>query len=249
MNPKNPIWLAIPFLLFFSGYILMSFVTQVPEVDTPSLLGKQLNEAVSILSKLNLNARILNQKEDLELPEGTIISQTPKSGSKIKPNQSVFIITTKKPGKEKAPSFIGLKISENPDNSLNNSEVAEFANSKEIKTKIYKLKSNYPTDTVVSQSPEVDYEFPDQKNKTVLLYVSSGNETLRIFPDLRSKSVNHIKSFLSENGLKFEIIHPYAIEPSHTCQNCAAKDQRPLAGSLINPEKPFTVYISAEYNH
>ena len=214
----------------------MSFLTQVPELEMPSLIGKQLDEAISTLSKLNLNARILNQKEDLELPSGTILSQTPNSGYKIKPNQSVFLVITKMPNKEKVPNFIGLK----------NSEIDELANGNLIKTKIYKIKSNFPTDTVISQSPEPDSEFSDLKNKIVLLYVCQGNENIRIFPDLKGISINNIKNFLSANNLKFEVIHPYQLEPNHSCQNCIAKEQRPLAGSLINPEKSFTVYISAD---
>jgi len=59
-------------------------MTNVDQIQAPALVGKQLQNAVALLSQKNLNVRFITQKEDPDLPHGTILSQTPAAGRNVK---------------------------------------------------------------------------------------------------------------------------------------------------------------------
>src|SRR3972149_1541199 len=62
---KNYLW-TLPFLLFITGYIGIQLLLAQPEVETPSLVGNSIHDAITLLSHNNLNARILSEKEDAD---------------------------------------------------------------------------------------------------------------------------------------------------------------------------------------
>src|SRR5690606_10888770 len=95
MNIKNYLF-VLPFCRFILGYSIMYKIFNTCTVETPHLIGKYIHEVLPALTQYNLNLRLIEQKEDSEIPEGIIISQIPTSGSIIKPHQSIFVITTKK---------------------------------------------------------------------------------------------------------------------------------------------------------
>src|SRR5579862_1251421 len=109
MNPINYLWLA-PFLSFVTGYCIMQQLFHTPQTITPHLIGKQLHEILPLITQHKLNIRLIDQKEEADLPEGVILNQTPPSGTAIKANQPLFLVTTKKPLTLRAPQCIGMDI-------------------------------------------------------------------------------------------------------------------------------------------
>jgi len=83
------IWI-VPFLAFIAGYQVVRLLTHTQTVYVPSVLGLHLTDAIRRLSADQLNVRILAEKEDPDLDEGMIISQTPEQGTLVKPHQSLF---------------------------------------------------------------------------------------------------------------------------------------------------------------
>ena len=67
MIPKNILWLA-PFICFLGGYFIVRSFFHVNTIPTPSVVGRSLHDAFTILSNHNLNIRLLTQKEDPDLP-------------------------------------------------------------------------------------------------------------------------------------------------------------------------------------
>jgi len=111
----------------------------------PSIVGKNLLQTIPLLSDKNLNIRILTKKAISDLPSGTILSQTPKEGALIKPQQPVFVVLSEKPPKIPTPSVIHKK----QDIILKNLQ------SLEIRNKSYFLQSSiYPDNLCIAQSPE-----------------------------------------------------------------------------------------------
>lgn len=94
MNLKKILWL-MPFASFLIGYQIINIFKNQNEIIVPNFVGKTLNQAIKVASDNNLNLRISAEKEDSQLPEGTIISQIPNR-QKIKPNQSIYLVISKK---------------------------------------------------------------------------------------------------------------------------------------------------------
>ena len=89
MHIARFLWVA-PFATFIIGYFFVSFISTNPALITPSLVGQGINKAAEILSQKNLNIRIIGHKDEPELPEGTIVSQTPSAGTAIKEHQAIY---------------------------------------------------------------------------------------------------------------------------------------------------------------
>ncbi len=224
---KNYLWL-LPFCSFLGGYLFLYYYMQIPSLIVPSLVGKNIHEAVILLSQHKLNPRILAQKEEPALPEGTILRQVPTAGQKVKSQQPIFLVTAKKQPTIATPNVINKSI---------DTITKELANTG-IRFKIYYLPNNYPENHCFSQFP-----VPDQslENNHLLLYLSTGNNRPIIWPDFALRSVEEVIEFLAS----------YHIKP-HIIRNTTQKDdppsskiieQQPLAGSLILLQETNPLFV------
>ena len=96
MALKGYLW-VFPFISFLGGYFFLNSIYHTKGLETPSLIGMSLKEAVVLASAKNVNIRLTEEREDIELPEGTIIAQNPQPPLPIKPNQTLFCVVSKKP--------------------------------------------------------------------------------------------------------------------------------------------------------
>ncbi len=165
----------------------MSALIHVPTIETPLLVGSTINDAIIQLSQLNLNAKVITQKIDPYCPTGTIISQTPKPGNKIKPNQSIFLVITKQPDKPIAPDICGLNIE----------QVKNILENQGLKAKFFHIYSQYPKNTCIAQWPNSHEFFNQTKNNCLIVYVSGNQENIKILPDFRNQQINLVKEKLS----------------------------------------------------
>lgn len=205
------------------------------EFATPSVVGTPIHEAFAILSAHNLNARLLEEKEDAYLPAGTVISQTPQAGQKIKPYQSLFMLLSKKPSHINAPYCL----------NKTNDEINKLLQKNSLRAKIYTLPSIYPQGLCFAQIP-----LPQEPIDTTMLtlYISDGNKKPIIWPNFTQLPVSEVTQFLQTHALEATIIHERPYPLPHTCTTCKVTDQRPLAGSLItlDPQKPCVVQLQAQ---
>lgn len=200
----------------------------------PALLGKPLSETLQILSDLNLNARILSQKEDNDLIEGTIISQMPSAQRKIRPHQSVFLVISKKSLQKKAPNFL----------QKDKATIDKIAQEQSLLLKIYYIPSNYPQDYCIGQFPS-----PQQiifNNRMIIYLSNSCSNKLVILPSFKQHNVLETTEFLTEKEIKFSLSHSNHIDDNHSCKNCRIFDQKPLAGSLIDLKKSFLLQLNVQ---
>jgi len=234
MRMQQYFWI-IPFISFLGGYLLLGSLFQPKEFETPAIVGKQLLNAVSVLSDHKLNIRFLAQKEESDLPQGTILSQKPLSGRKIKANQSVYVVISKKPPKIPCPALLGKPL---------NTLLKELEQ-KNIRNKSYFLPSNHPKNNCIAQYP---CPLTPLKGKNVITYVSDGNKKPVILPDFKHKKIVQVVEFLKKYApyIKVEMIHSPRCELHHMCdQNCIVSDQRPLAGSIVklDGKNPIKVHL------
>ncbi len=202
----------------------------MPSVETPSLIGKNINYAAKMLSQYNLNLRIIAEKEDADLPEGTIISQTPAKQQKVKPQQSVFCVVSYRTQTVHAPCLVNNQVK----------QVDELLKKEKIRNKSYCLTSKYPEGTCIAQIPSAQEPLQYQ---SMITYLSAGNKKTALFPSFKGESVDEVVEFLDKHSIKPSVLHTKQVDTHHNCTNCIVIDQKPLAGSLVDLSKPLPVHL------
>lgn len=223
----------MPFLSFSLGYIVMQHSFHTPEVTTPHLIGKQVHEILSTATKHKLNIRLMDQKEEADLPEGIIINQIPASGTCIKPNQPLLIVTTKKPTPLRAPLCVGLTVD----------HLIKQLNKTDIRPRIYHLPHAYPEKICFAQSPQPDE--PLEQNR-LIIYISAGNDKPVIWPNFITLPLEEVIDFLEGYSIKPHIINDSANARHHN--EYRVTDQRPFAGTLLTLDNktPLSVQLRVQ---
>jgi beta-lactam-binding protein with PASTA domain len=237
MKLSSYFWL-LPFFCFITGYLALQHVYRIDQLAAPNLIGKQLPDAVAQLSDDNLNIRLIDQKEDPDLPQGTILSQTPAAGQKVKPHQAIHVVISKQQQKKVCPLLLGKNTTEIQ------TELADL----KIRNKSYPVASNQPINTCVAQFPSVGQVLDDPR---VITYISAGDKKPVLMPNFKNKSATQAIEFCKQlpQLIQLEITHADAQPRDHICgEQCIIIDQRPLAGSLENLDnkKPLLLQVQVQ---
>lgn len=224
----------IPFLCFLTGYYSMRFIYHTHQIETPSLIGMQLPDAFRTLSEHNLYPRILQEREDSDLPSGTILGQTPAAKTQIKPQQSVFLIISKPAPLPRAPLCI----------NASKKSILTQTQARKIRAKIYSLPSIYPIDHAFAQYPAANQIV----NDTMIVYLSAGTHKPVLLPNFKNLTIQEAKEHLAAQPITVQTTH-IRPTPPHDCSSCVILDQRPLPGSIIalDESKPLALNLQVSY--
>ena len=224
------LWIT-PFATFILGYLAISFISSVPTLQAPALIGQSLDKAAVILSQKNLNLRIIGHKDEPDLVEGTIVSQTPSPGSAIKEHQALYLVIARKPMPLQIPDL----------HHKTAQEATKIIEGQSLHAKIAALPADYQSEHCIAQYPAPGMAASDQG---VIIYTAQNQKPV-IMPNLKKKSVDEVLSFLQLNGCTADILHATPTQPAHQCNSCIVLDQRPLPGSLliITPDKSLKVQL------
>jgi beta-lactam-binding protein with PASTA domain len=226
---RSLIWI-LPFGVFLGGYFLTGFFLYKTDLTAPNIIGKSVHSAVQILSQQHLGMRLLQQKEDQALPEGTIIDQLPRPLQTIRPNQNVFVVVSTRQKAIIMPDFWKYKQEEVRDlitkNGLNVTACSVF--------------SNYPMGMCVAQFPMAGQELLSKK---VTLYFSSGKNLLSIMPNLKDRPLVEVLDALRQFDVRAEVFHTNPVEPEHHCQQCKIIDQQPAAGAMVDLSRSLRIQL------
>jgi beta-lactam-binding protein with PASTA domain len=230
---KDYLWI-LPFFCFLLGYQLLNVTTTNHELEAPALIGLPLTEAIKILSNNNLNTRIVAQTEEQNLPNGTVLSQTPAAHQRVKQNQPIFLVVSKKPEPIRTPNLLGR----------DRSEIVSIGQKQRIRIKYYELmNTKHPKDYCIGQYPTPDTPI---KDGTMIAYVSAGNQTTILFPDFRQTDLHHAQEMLADIPCQITVNHSTPVDSEHQCISCVITDQKPLPGSLITTTKPLNVQLQVK---
>lgn len=222
--------LLFPFFGFISGYYFLYVFLQKKEIEVPSLIGRNLRDCIKEVSKKGLSLKLLREQEDSDLPQGVILQQIPSTHQKIRPNQSVLVTISKKPKPTITPNFVGL--SHNQIN-LNTKKAG-------IQSKSFWIKSIYPTDNCICQYPESGFIL---KNQKLITYLSTGQNSLFIVPNFKDYLIHDVKQNLNCDNISLEILHVKEDWDDFNEQNCFVIDQKPIAGSIVDMNKPLRIQL------
>lgn len=125
----------------------------------PNIEGKDLYEAFNILEKEDMNLSIQTHYF-AHYPLGTVVSQEPKGGTKVKRGRTVYLVLNlKESATIRMPDVTGLQYEEAL-NILNNEVLSKKPN--------------------ISISPKVEVNDPSYENNVVLSQIPPANETVGI---------------------------------------------------------------------
>lgn len=227
---RSLLW-TLPFAGFFLGYLIPLYVLSRTTQKTPHLVGKLLQEALTMLSEQQLNARITQELEDAIIPAGTIMHQIPSPGQPVKSNQSIALTVSKKPALPATPDLISKNIKE-----LN-------ACTKKINALVELIGipsgGNYPG--CLAQTPSSDT--PLQK-KTIIAYIPKQQEKLVVIPNLVGSELATATECVNKIPLTLQIFyHGILVQEPVLYSTASIIAQRPLAGSIINLTKPPCIQL------
>jgi len=220
----------MPFLSFLLGYQIFNYFFTTTKIEVPTLIGKSINEASKTLSDLNLNLRILAEKEDQDLPAAIVIDQTPLR-KKIKPNQSVYLVVSKKPAALKMPDLRNKELN----------EIKQEVQKLGIQIKTYSIASSTIKNLCIAQFPSPG-EIIDKSAK-VILYLSSGLKKPVLLPNFSGIALKEVIEFLNLQGVKYNIIlynNQLNYDPT---LNYLVIDQKPLAGSILQLDENLNIQL------
>lgn len=224
------LWIT-PFATFIIGYLLISFISTSPILIAPALVGQSLDKAAVILSQKNLNVRIIGHKDEADLPEGTIVSQSPSAGTAIKEHQALYLVIARKPAALQIPD-LAHKTAQ---------DAAKIIESQSLHAKVVAVPADYQSAQCIAQYPSSGMGMVDQN---VIVYTTENQKPV-IMPNLKKKSVEEVLSFLQLNGCTADILHATPMQPGHQCTSCTILDQRPMPGTVLimMRDKPLKVQL------
>lgn len=171
-------------LVFSLGNFFM-----VKEVEVPDVQNKSIDEAIKMLTDMNLEPEI-ERINDNEVERDYVISQNPEPGKIIKEEQTVKLVVSNGPNQIEIPDVRGkyeveaISILDN-----NGLEVGEIK---------YEFNDEFENGVVYDQSPDDKVEV--KEGTKVDLYVSKGKETIKT-PSLIGLHLEEAKDKLNAAGL------------------------------------------------
>ncbi|OPX88887.1 Stk1 family PASTA domain-containing Ser/Thr kinase [Pelotomaculum sp. PtaB.Bin117] len=192
---KRWLWSALILLvLFAAGAAAFQFYFNIPEVTMPSVEGKTLDEAKSILRRQGIKKDpqvFLNYHPSV--PENSVISQKPAEGDKIKVNHTVILYVSQGAELREVPSVIG--------HSFSNAKSMIERNDLNVAMPYQEGYSNeYAEGVVMDQEPKGGKL---AKGSQVILHVSKGKQpVMHKLPDLTGLTLEKAK----EELLKLKLI-------------------------------------------
>lgn len=221
-------------LLYFSiNLIMLLTIRRQEEVDVPDLTGLTMPEAYERLTALHLFMVKEGEQHNSSILQGSIISQVPLAGSRVKAGRRVKVILSLGSEKVMIPNVQGKPCRE-----------AEIVVRQVglIVTETVRIYSSVEVDTVVLQEPGAGIEV--EKGMPVNLVVSAGvigpNATM---PNLLSRSYIQAEKYVKIMGLKIQSV---TTEVNDNIDSGTVLAQFPQSNSPITTDTLVSFVISVK---
>jgi serine/threonine-protein kinase len=239
MALKTRVWSAGK-LLLLGGALLLTYVLfaaasmrlalKTREVEVPSLAGRTVNEARTLLADNGLNLRVEEAlRIDPKIPAGQVIAQEPQAGLRTRRERSVKVWVSAGPRATVMPALIGE--SERTAQLRLQQEGLQLAAASEVRS------ADYPAGAVVAQTPP-----PKAAAMQVSLLINRGERGLTfVMPDLIGINGDRASDLLRARGFRVAVVgdHPYPGVPAGVVLR-----QNPQAGFQISPGETISLEIS-----
>ncbi|MDR2712712.1 MAG: Stk1 family PASTA domain-containing Ser/Thr kinase [Clostridiales bacterium] len=177
-------------LLLSAGWLISQAINagkNSKEVEVPNMVGWTIEEAEAMLAQMNLPCEI-TLRNDNEIPEGEVISQTPKGGQMVKAarKEPIILVVSEGIRKVEMPYLLGMTLKEAQIILNNNDLLYEL---------IEKNDDEIPAGEIIGQIPEKGEII--SAGETIALTVNLGKKAKIIkMPNLVGMSLNEARTTL-----------------------------------------------------
>jgi len=220
--------LGLTFLVSFG--VSMRVALWAREVQVPSLVGRTVNEATTILADRDLALRVEeNQRADDNIPIGRVMQQEPDEGSTSRRQRTVRVWVSSGPRRTIVPPLIGQNEraaqTRLQQDGVIVSSVSEFRS------------SDYPADVVVAQDPAAAARAPEV---SILLNRGEMAATF-VMPDVIGVDGDRAAEALRRQGFRVSIVgtQPYPGVPPGTVVR-----QQPAGGFRVGASDAISLEVS-----
>ena len=171
-----------------------------PARSIPLLKGSSVIEAVEVLARMGIKARI--DQEDSALPRGTVISQWPETGMKLRADKTAILKVSRGSAKMPLPDLRGLTQQQ---------AVKRLQDEGFIVGEIVKVNHERPAGVVAAQNPSAPASIP--QGREVSLMVSLGPTVGAgqvIVPDLQQQYEKTALQLAQQSGLTPRVQYIYS---------------------------------------
>ena len=230
---KSKKFIAGLILILFMGFFVGAFLSygkfwSNEEVIVPDVTGKQMTLARQILEDKKLRVNVV-ETFDASVPAGTVVSQDPEGGAKVKEERLVTIHVSK-----------GGESLEMPDlKGLNKSDAEAKLKKMGLKVgSVYERNSDEEAGTVIATDPKAGSKVT--KGQSVDITVSKGKkETKNTVPDVTNLQVEGAKAALTSAGFKVSVTKEESSKAAGTVIS-----QTPAGGSSVTAGSTITLVVA-----
>lgn len=157
--------IIIPAMLLYGMYVLyMNYLTEIPKVIVPDVVGLRADAAERIFSHNKLRIKDAGDRVHPLIPEGYVIETKPPAGREVKQTRPIRIFISSGSGETTVPNIVGRTLDQTK-LFLQNSNILL-----EIVASNYSAK--YPRDVIMSQYPSANETV--EKGSSVQVTLSKG---------------------------------------------------------------------------
>lgn len=197
----------------------------VEMVKVPQVVGQTSEEAGFTLAEVGIQIGKMEKTFSEEVPEGLVISQSPRGGKKIAKGGAVNILVSKGEERILVPDLIGRTVK----------EAAPLLSEVGLRMKQREeFSETVPAGEIIRQSPLPDLEV--KKGTTVTVVVSKGVEEVTV-PDLRNLTEAEAKAKLEETSLLANIQY------QSSDQKGKVLSQYPAPETKVKKKSVVSVYV------
>ena len=220
--------LGVTFLVFFGASMRVALWAR--EVQVPSLVGRTVNEATTVLATSDLALRVEeNQRPDDKIEAGKVMQQEPEAGVTSRRARTVRVWISSGPKRAIVPALVGQN-ERAAQSSLQQqgvvvSSVSEFRS------------ADYPAEVVVAQDPAATSRAPE-----VSILLNRGElSTTYIMPDVIGVDGERAADALRRQGFRVSIVgtQPYPGVPPGTVVR-----QQPAGGFRVGASDAISLEVS-----
>ena len=216
---------------FFAG-AFMSFgkFWSTSEVTVPDVTGKPMALARQILEDQKLRVNVA-EVYDATVPAGTVVSQTPEAGSKVKEERTVTINVSRGGEELEMPDLLGL---DRADAEIKLKKMGLKLGS------VYEKFSDEEEGTVIGQEPRTGTKI--SKGQTIDITISKGKKVKKVtVPNVKGGTLSAAESTLKSRGLSVNVEKQASSQAPGTVIS-----QSPAADSEIESGSTVTLVVAEE---
>lgn len=223
--------LVVLLMGFFAG-AFMSFgkFWSTAEVTVPDVTGKPMALARQILEDQKLRVNIA-EVYDATVPAGTVVSQTPEAGSKVKEERTVTINVSRGGEELEMPDLLGL---DRADAEIKLKKMGLKLGS------VYEKFSDEEEGTVIGQEPRSGTKI--SKGQTIDITISKGKKVKKVnVPNVKGGTLSAAESTLRSRGLSVNVEKRESSQAPGTVIS-----QSPAAESEVDSGITVTLVVAEE---